>query len=113
MCLAAVSNPAGARTAEEAVTAATAARMIYGTDFIKLEIHPDPKYLLPDPIETLRAAEKLVKMGFMIAGHRYGRVHQHRVRSHLHGFRRMRGGAYAGIDHHGHPALINDDLKCR
>jgi len=40
--------------------------MIYGTDFIKLEIHPDPKYLLPDPIETLRAAEKLVKMGFIV-----------------------------------------------
>ena len=59
-------NTSGARTAEEAVTAATAARMIYGTDFIKLEIHPDPKYLLPDPIETLRAAEKLVKMGFIV-----------------------------------------------
>lgn len=59
-------NTSGARTAEEAVTAATAARMIYGTDFIKLEIHPDPKYLLPDPIETLRAAEMLVKQGFIV-----------------------------------------------
>lgn len=59
-------NTSGARTADEAVTAATAARMIYGTDFIKLEIHPDPKYLLPDPIETLHAAERLVKMGFIV-----------------------------------------------
>lgn len=59
-------NTSGARTAAEAVTAATAARLIYGTDFIKLEIHPDPKYLLPDPVETLRAAEQLVKLGFKV-----------------------------------------------
>ncbi len=59
-------NTSGARTADEAVTAANAARLIYGTDFIKLEIHPDPKYLLPDPIETLRAAEELVRRGFIV-----------------------------------------------
>lgn len=40
--------------------------MIYGTDFIKLEIHPDPKYLLPDPVETLVAAEALAKKGFIV-----------------------------------------------
>lgn len=59
-------NTSGARDAREALTAARAARMIYGTDFIKLEIHPDPKYLLPDPVETLKAAETLVKDGFVV-----------------------------------------------
>lgn len=59
-------NTSGARDAREALVAARAARMIYGTDFIKLEIHPDPKYLLPDPIETLHAAEALVKDGFVV-----------------------------------------------
>ena len=38
----------------------------FGTDFIKLEIHPDPKYLLPDPIETLAATEVLAKEGFKV-----------------------------------------------
>jgi len=41
-------------------------REIFGTDFIKLEIHPDPKYLLPDPIETLAATEILAKEGFHV-----------------------------------------------
>ena len=36
------------------------------TDWLKLEIHPDPKYLMPDPIETLSAAEELVKQGFIV-----------------------------------------------
>ncbi|HTJ51166.1 MAG TPA: thiazole synthase, partial [Cyclobacteriaceae bacterium] len=36
------------------------------TNWLKLEIHPDPKYLLPDPIETLLAAEELVKLGFIV-----------------------------------------------
>ena len=36
------------------------------TNWLKLEIHPDPKYLLPDPVETLRAAEELVKLGFVV-----------------------------------------------
>ena len=35
-------------------------------NFIKLEIHPDPKYLLPDPVETLKATEQLAKMGFVV-----------------------------------------------
>jgi len=36
------------------------------TNWLKLEIHPDPKYLLPDPVETLKAAEELVKLGFIV-----------------------------------------------
>jgi len=59
-------NTSGARTAEEAVAAAKTAAMIYGTKFIKLEIHPDPKYLLPDPIETLKGAEELARLGFTV-----------------------------------------------
>jgi len=59
-------NTSGVRTAKEAVLAAHMSREIFGTDFIKLEIHPDPKYLMPDPIETLRATEKLAKDGFTV-----------------------------------------------
>lgn len=59
-------NTSGVRNAEEAVFAAKLARDCFGTDFIKLEIHPDPKYLLPDPIETLKATEKLAKEGFIV-----------------------------------------------
>ncbi|MDE5750003.1 MAG: thiazole synthase [Duncaniella sp.] len=59
-------NTSGARNAEEAVLAAQLAREAFGTDFLKLEIHPDPKYLLPDPVETLRATEELAKMGFKV-----------------------------------------------
>ena len=58
-------NTSGVRDAEEAVLAAQLAREAFGTNFIKLEIHPDPKYLLPDPVETLKATEELVKMGFV------------------------------------------------
>ena len=47
-------NTSGVRTAEEAVLAAQLAREAFRTDFLKLEIHPDPKYLLPDPVETLK-----------------------------------------------------------
>ena len=54
-------NTSGVRNAAEAVLAARLARDCFGTDFIKLEIHPDPKYLLPDPIETLAATEVLAK----------------------------------------------------
>ena len=54
------------RDAEEAVLAAQLAREAFGTNFIKLEIHPDPKYLLPDPVETLKATEQLAKMGFVV-----------------------------------------------
>lgn len=59
-------NTSGVRNAAEAVLAAQLAREAFETDFIKLEIHPDPKYLLPDPIETLKATEELAKMGFIV-----------------------------------------------
>lgn len=59
-------NTSGVRNAEEAVLAAQLSREAFGTDFIKLEIHPDPKYLLPDPVETLKATEKLAAMGFVV-----------------------------------------------
>lgn len=56
----------GVRTAAEAVLAAQLAREAFGTDFIKLEIHPDPRHLLPDPVETLKATEELARMGFVV-----------------------------------------------
>lgn len=59
-------NTSGVRTAEEAVFAAQMAREAFGTAWLKLEIHPDPRYLLPDSIETLRATEQLVKLGFTV-----------------------------------------------
>ncbi len=59
-------NTSGVRDAEEAVFAAQMAREAFGTDWLKLEIHPDPRYLLPDPVETLKATERLVKMGFIV-----------------------------------------------
>ncbi|WP_262895881.1 thiazole synthase [Sphingobacterium spiritivorum] len=59
-------NTSGARTAKEAVLAAQIAREALETNWIKLEIHPDPKYLLPDPIETIQAAEELVQLGFIV-----------------------------------------------
>lgn len=59
-------NTSGVRNAEEAILAAQLSREAFGTNFLKLEIHPDPKYLLPDPIETLKATEVLAKMGFFI-----------------------------------------------
>lgn len=59
-------NTSGVRNAEEAIFAAQMAREAFGTNWLKLEIHPDPKYLLPDSIETLKATEQLVKMGFVV-----------------------------------------------
>lgn len=59
-------NTSGVRDAEEAVFAAQMAREAFGTDWLKLEIHPDPRYLLPDSTETLKATEQLVKMGFVV-----------------------------------------------
>ncbi|MBC6998326.1 thiazole synthase [Cytophaga sp. FL35] len=59
-------NTSGVRTAKEAIFAAQLAREALQTNWVKLEIHPDPKYLLPDPIETLAAAEELVKLGFVV-----------------------------------------------
>lgn len=59
-------NTSGVRNAKEAILAAKLSREIFHTDFIKLEIHPDPKYLLPDPVETLIATEALAKDGFKV-----------------------------------------------
>jgi thiazole synthase len=59
-------NTSGARNAKEAVFAAQLAREALQTNWIKLEIHPDHKYLLPDPIETLKAAETLANLGFIV-----------------------------------------------
>ena len=59
-------NTSGASNADEAVRMARLARAAGMTDWVKLEIHPDPRYLLPDPIETLKAAEQLVKEGFTV-----------------------------------------------
>lgn len=59
-------NTSGVRTAKEAVFAAQLAREALETNWIKLEIHPDPKFLMPDPIETLKATEELVKQGFVV-----------------------------------------------
>ncbi len=59
-------NTSGVRNAKEAVLAARMSREIFNTSFIKLEIHPDPKYLMPDPVETLKATEILAKEGFTV-----------------------------------------------
>jgi thiazole synthase len=59
-------NTSGVRNAKEAVFAAQLAREALETNWLKLEIHPDPKYLMPDPIETLKATEELAKLGFVI-----------------------------------------------
>ncbi len=59
-------NTSGARNAEEAVRLARIAAAAGLPMWIKLEIHPDPRYLLPDPVETLAAAEILVKEGFTV-----------------------------------------------
>ena len=59
-------NTSGARNAKEAVFAAQLAREALETNWLKLEIHPDPKYLLPDALETLKATEELAKLGFIV-----------------------------------------------
>lgn len=59
-------NTSGARNAKEAILAAELSREAFETDWLKLEIHPDPKYLLPDAEETLVAAKELVKRGFIV-----------------------------------------------
>ena len=59
-------NTSGAMNAEEAVRLARLAVAAGRPNWVKLEIHPDPRYLLPDPIETLKAAEILVKEGFIV-----------------------------------------------
>lgn len=59
-------NTSGVRDAKEAVLAAELAREAMETNWVKLEIHPDPKYLMPDPVETLLATRELVKRGFVV-----------------------------------------------
>lgn len=59
-------NTSGARDAKEAVRVAMLAREASGVEWLKLEVTPDPYYLLPDPIETFKAAEILVKEGFKV-----------------------------------------------
>jgi thiazole synthase len=59
-------NTSGARNAKEAIFAAQLAQEMLGTNWVKLEIHPDPKYLMPDPVETLLAADTLAKQGFVV-----------------------------------------------
>jgi thiazole synthase len=59
-------NTSGAMNAEEAVRLSRLAAAAGLPKWVKLEIHPDPRYLLPDPVETLRAAETLVKEGFTV-----------------------------------------------
>jgi thiazole synthase len=59
-------NTSGVRDAREAVVAAQLAREAVETNWVKLEIHPDVRHLLPDPVETLRATELLAKLGFVV-----------------------------------------------
>lgn len=59
-------NTSGVRTAKEAVFAAELSREAFETNWLKLEIHPEPKYLMPDPIETLKATEELANKGFIV-----------------------------------------------
>ena len=59
-------NTSGARSAEEAIRLAKLAQAATGINWLKLEVTPDPYYLLPDPVETLKAAEILVKDGFVV-----------------------------------------------
>src|SRR5213593_2390301 len=59
-------NTSGAINAEEAVRLARLAAAAGLPKWVKLEIHPDPRYLLPDPVETLKAAEMLVREGFTV-----------------------------------------------
>ncbi len=59
-------NTAGCATAEEAIRIARLARSMGLSDWVKLEVIPDPRHLLPDPVETLKAAEILVREGFKV-----------------------------------------------
>jgi thiazole synthase len=59
-------NTSGAMNAEEAIRLARLAAAAGLPKWVKLEIHPDPRYLLPDPVETLAAAEQLVREGFVV-----------------------------------------------
>lgn len=59
-------NTAGCRTSAEALRVARLARALTGVNWVKLEVIPDPRYLLPDSVETLRAAQLLVDEGFVV-----------------------------------------------
>lgn len=59
-------NTSGALDADEAVRLARLARAAGLSEWVKLEVTPDPRYLLPDPVETLRAAEVLCAEGFVV-----------------------------------------------
>jgi len=59
-------NTSGVRDSKEAIFVAQMAREALGTNWLKLEIHPDPKYLMPDPVETLLATKELAKEGFIV-----------------------------------------------
>lgn len=59
-------NTAGCKTAEEALFTARLARELTGSNWLKLEVIPDPKYLLPDPVATLEAAQQLIDDGFVV-----------------------------------------------
>ena len=59
-------NTSGVRDAKEAVFVARMAREALATNWLKLEIHPDPKYLMPDPVETLEATRELAAEGFVV-----------------------------------------------
>ncbi|MEI6516916.1 MAG: thiazole synthase, partial [bacterium] len=61
-----VPNTSGARNAEEAVRAAMLGRELSGSPFVKVEIHPNPHHLMPDPIETYEASRVLAKEGFIV-----------------------------------------------
>ena len=104
-------NTSGARNAEEAVRLARLAAAAGLPTWVKLEIHPDPRYLLPDPVETLEAAEILVKEGFTVlpvhqrrpgAGETIaGRRHGHRDAARLADREQSRNrNARADRDHH-------------
>jgi thiazole synthase len=59
-------NTAGCQTVEEALMTARLGREVTSSDWVKLEVIPDPKYLLPDPIGTLEAARRLLEEGFTV-----------------------------------------------
>ncbi len=61
-----VPNTSGARNAKEAVRAAELGRELSGSPFVKVEIHPNPHHLLPDPLETFEACRLLAKEGFVV-----------------------------------------------
>jgi thiazole synthase len=97
-------NTSGARTAKEAILAAELAREALDTNWLKLEIHPDPKYLMPDPVETLQATEELVRKGFIVLPY----VHADPVLC-----RRLEEAGAAAVMPHGAPIGSNLGLESR